>query len=391
MLELLKNSLLFRLLLGIIGGIVVGYSENEVFIRLLITFNTLFGSFLSFIIPLLIFAFITYGIAELGNNSKRLLGITVLLSYGSTVTVGILVALFDLSVLPKVLSGSLLTSFTDATTSVAPYLSLDIPPLMSVMTALIFSFILGIGISSLATTALKNGFQEFHQIITQTIHSVIIPFIPLHIAGVFAKITYSGQVVLVMSTFIKVFAIVILLHLTILLVQYSIAGFIARKNPLKLIKNMLPAYFTAVGTQSSAATIPVTIQCVKNNNVKPQVAEFVSSLCANIHMSGSMTTLTSCAIAIMIISGVSISAPQMIGFVFLLGIMTVAAPGVPGGAVMAAVGILQSTLGFTESMTALIITLYLAQDSFGTACNVTGDGALAVLIDTFVEDTPIKV
>ena len=385
----IKNNLLVRLILGIAIGIVVGLSNVEILVRLLATFNSLFGSFLSFIIPLLILAFITYGIAELGGSAKKLLGITVALSYGSTVLVGMSVVMVDVSLLPKLLSGVTITALSDASKSVAPYISLAMPPLMSVMTALILSFILGIGIAGLKSTSLKNGFQEFHAIISGTIKSIVIPLLPIHIAGVFAQMAYSGQVVAVMSIFAKVFVVVICLHLIILTIQYTIAGAFSKKNPVTLIKNMLPAYMTAVGTQSSAATIPVTAQAIKKNGVRPQIAEFVASLCANIHMSGSMTTLTTCSIAILLISGISISIPDMLGFVLLLGIMTVAAPGLPGGAVMAAVGILQSNLGFTEPMTALIISLYLTQDSFGTACNVTGDGALAVIIDSRVKDTDL--
>ena len=385
----IKNNLLVRLILGIAIGIVVGLSNVEILVRLLATFNSLFGSFLSFIIPLLILAFITYGIAELGGSAKKLLGITVALSYGSTVLVGMSVVMVDVSLLPKLLSGVTITALSDASKSVAPYISLAMPPLMSVMTALILSFILGIGIAGLKSTSLKNGFQEFHAIISGTIKSIVIPLLPIHIAGVFAQMAYSGQVVVVIGIFAKVFIVVICLHLIVLTVQYTIAGAMAKKNPVTLIKNMLPAYMTAVGTQSSAATIPVTAQAIKKNGVRPQIAEFVASLCANIHLSGSMTTLTTCSIAILLISGIPISIPDMLGFMLLLGIITVAAPGLPGGAVMAAVGILQSNLGFTEPMTALIISLYLTQDSFGTACNVTGDGALAVIIDSTVKDTDL--
>ena len=385
----IKNNLLVRLILGISIGILVGLSNVEILVRLLATFNSLFGAFLSFIIPLLILAFITYGIAELGGSAKKLLGITVVLSYGSTVLVGMTVVMVDMSILPTLLSGVNIQTLSDSSKSVAPYLSLAMPPLMSVMTALILSFILGIGIAGLKSTSLKNGFQEFHHIISSTIKSIVIPLLPIHIAGVFAQMAYSGQVVAVMSVFAKVFIVVICLHLIVLTVQYTIAGAVSKKNPLFLIKNMLPAYMTAVGTQSSAATIPVTAQAIKNNGVRPQIAEFVASLCANIHMSGSMTTLTSCSIAILLISGMPISIPDMLGFVLLLGVMTVAAPGLPGGAVMAAVGILQSNLGFTPEMTALIISLYLTQDSFGTACNVTGDGALAVIINSRVKDTDL--
>ncbi len=377
---MLKDNLLVRLILGIIGGIAVGATNVEVLVRILSTFNSLFGSFLSFIIPLLILAFVTYGIAQLGTSSKKTLGITVAISYTSTVVVGLFVFFVDSMIFPSLLANSSADVFSSSV-SAAPYVKLDMPPLMPVMTALILSFVLGIGISSTPNSALEGGFAEFHAIVSKTISAIVIPLLPVHIAGVFAQMTYSGEVATMLMTFAKVFGVVILLHIFVLSVQYTVAGTLSKKNPLMLIKNMLPAYFTAIGTQSSAATIPVTDACMKSNGVKPQIADFVSSLCATIHLSGSMTTLTSCSLAILLISGASIDPMGMIGFVFLLGVMMVAAPGLPGGAVMAAVGILQSNLGFTPEMTALIIALYLTQDSFGTACNVTGDGAIAVMVD----------
>lgn len=381
--------LILKLLAGIIGGIAIGSTGLEVLIRLFATFNSLFGSFLSFIIPLLILAFITYGIAQLGESSKKLVTKTVLLSYCSTVIVGISVFFINSNLFPALLAGSAIPSLAGEGTATAPYLTLEMPPLMSVMTALILSFIMGIGLSLQKESQLKEGFAEFHTIISQTISNIVIPLLPFHIAGVFARLTYSGHVASTLVTFGKVFAVVIALHICILIIQYFIAGTISKKNPIMLLKNMLPAYFTAIGTQSSAATIPVTVQCIKKNGVKDQIAEFVGSLCANIHMSGSMTTLTSCSLAVLIITNSPVEPMQMIGFILLLGIMTVAAPGLPGGAVMAAVGILQTNLGFDDSMTTLVITLYLAQDSFGTACNVTGDGAIAIIVDSTQNDGAI--
>ncbi len=383
---MLKNSLLFRLVLGIIGGILIGMSNVEFIVRMLSTFNSLFGSFLSFIIPLLILAFVTYGIAELGSGSKKILGMTVGIAYTSTILVGLFVFSVDYAVFPFLFSGNNAGDVFNVTNDVSPYMTLAMPPLMQVMTALILSFMLGIGISSSKGTALKSGFAEFHDIIAATIKSVIIPLLPFYIAGVFAKMTYAGQVGAVLSTFVKVYVLVISMQIFILIVQYTVAGAVAKKNPFVLLKNMLPAYFTAVGMQSSAASIPVTTECIKKNGVRPQVAEFVAPLCANIHMSGSATAMIGCALVVMLFSGAPIVVADMIGFIFLLGIMIIASPGVPGGTVMASIGILQANLGFDESMTALMITLFLTQDSFGTACNVTGDGAIAVIVDTFTKD-----
>ncbi len=381
-----QYGLLIRLVLGIILGIVVGMTGVEVLVRLLMTFSSLFGSFLSFVIPLIILAFITKGIADLGDKSRKLLGITVALSYGSTIVVGTIVYLVNSNLFPILLKGRTLTSVLKTSVEVSPYISLAMPPLMAVMTALILAFVLGIGMASFKSETLGNLFNEFHKIVATTISKGIIPLLPLYIAGVFSKMAYTGEVFGVMATFAKVFGVVIAFHIVFLVTVYTVAGILAKKNPLVLLKNMLPAYFTAIGTQSSAATIPVTSECIKSNGVKPEVAEFVASLCANIHLSGSMVTITSCSIAVMLMAEMPFNFLTMLEFIVILGMMMVAAPGLPGGAIMAAIGILQSNLGFNESMTALMIALYLTQDSFGTACNVTGDGAIAVIVDTFTKE-----
>ena len=259
--------------------------------------------------------------------------------------------------------------------------TIEMPAIMGVMSALLISFIMGLGISVTKNQPLKDVFHGFQDIIVKLVTNIIIPLLPFHVYGIFANMTYAGTVMEIMSVFIKVFVIIIIMHILIIVFQYFVAGTLAKKNPFKLIKNMLPAYFTAIGTQSSAATIPVTIESTKKNGVSDMIAEFVCPLCATIHLSGSTITLTSCAIAIMMLNGWEISFIKMFPFILMLGVTMVAAPGVPGGAVMAALGILESMLGFNEAMLALMIALYIAQDSFGTACNVTGDGAIAVFMD----------
>jgi Na+/H+-dicarboxylate symporter len=252
---------------------------------------------------------------------------------------------------------------------------------MGVMTALIISFILGIGIAVTKAENLRSIFHEFQSIIEGLVANVLIPLLPFHIYGIFANMTYAGTVAEIMSVFAKVFAIIICMHLIIILFQYIVAGAASKRNPFGLIKNMIPAYMTAIGTQSSAATIPVTLECTKKNGCSSKIADFVVPLCATIHLSGSTITLTSCSIAVMMLNGWSVSFGHMFPFILMLGVTMVAAPGVPGGAVMAALGILSSMLGFNDNMLTLMIALYIAQDSFGTACNVTGDGAIAILMD----------
>ena len=261
---------------------------------------------------------------------------------------------------------------------------------MSVMTALILAFTLGLGMAYINSTKLQEVFQEFKEIIINTIESLIIPLLPIYIFGIFLSMTATGEVFRVLKVFAGIIGIIFLLHIFWLLFLYVIAGSIARKNPLRLLKNMLPAYFTALGTQSSAATIPVTLEQTRKNGVSEGIAGFVIPLCATIHLSGSMLKIVACAVALMMMQGIPYGFNLFLGFIFMLGITMVAAPGVPGGAIMAALGVLASMLGFGETDQALMIALYIAMDSFGTACNVTGDGAIALIIDKFTQKKTIK-
>ena len=252
---------------------------------------------------------------------------------------------------------------------------------MNVMTALVLAFTLGLGLASLNSDALKNVARDFQEIIVRMISAVILPLLPLYIFGIFLNMTHSGQVYSILMVFIKIIGVIFVLHIFLLVFQYSIAALFVHRNPFKLLSKMLPAYFTALGTQSSAATIPVTLEQTKKNGVSAEVAGFVIPLCATIHLSGSTLKIVACALALMMMQGIPFDFPLFAGFIFMLGITMIAAPGVPGGAIMASLGILQSMLGFDESAQALMIALYIAMDSFGTACNVTGDGAIALIID----------
>ena len=252
---------------------------------------------------------------------------------------------------------------------------------MKVMTALVLAFMLGLGLAQLKNDTLKNAARDFQEIIIRMISAVILPLLPIYIFGIFLNMTHSGQVFSVLMVFIKIIGVIFLLHIFLLVFQYCIAALFVRKNPFKLLGRMMPAYFTALGTQSSAATIPVTLEQTKKNGVSSDIAGFVIPLCATIHLSGSTLKIVACALALMMMQGIPFDFPLFAGFIFMLGITMVAAPGVPGGAIMASLGILQSMLGFDESAQALMIALYIAMDSFGTACNVTGDGAIALVVD----------
>lgn len=379
-----KFGLLARLITAIILGVILGLVAPAGFLRVFVTFNGLFGNFLGFIIPLIIIGFIAPGIGELGGKAGKMLGITAGIAYISTLIAGAIAYLAGVTILPKLIdAGSLLTAGVAGTEArvLEPFITLDMDPIMGVMTALLTAFIFGLGMAVIKGSAMQAVMNEFQEIIERVIKYVIIPLLPVHIFGIFANMTYGGQVALVLSVFAKVFVMIVILHIGYLLIQYSVAGAYVGANPFQLIKTMLPAYFTAIGTQSSAATIPVTVNQTKANKVNDGVAEFVIPLCANIHLSGSTITLVSCAMAVMMLMGMPISLAAFIPFIIMLGITMVAAPGVPGGAVMAAVGLLESMLFFDPTMVALMIALYLAQDSFGTACNVTGDGAIAVIVN----------
>lgn len=374
--------LILKLVAGIVLGMLLGLYAPHWLTQILITFKALFGQLLFFTIPLLILFFITSGIAALPRNSGKLLGRTLGLAYVSTIAAGVLAFLIAAMVIPMLAPAAADLAGTEGV-NLVPYIEMNIPPVFSVMTALALAFVFGLGIASTRAVALQQLSDQGRDIIQLLLSKVIIPLLPLYIAGVFAQMAAAGTVFVTLKTFGIVLILAILLHWAWIITLFVIAGIKAGKSPFTLIRNMLPAYFTALGTMSSAATIPVSLQATKNNGVKDEVANFSVPLCATIHLSGSTITIVSCAVAvIMMKSNLEIpSLLTMIPFILTLGVVMLAAPGVPGGAVMSAVGLLGSMLGFGEGAIALMIALYMAQDSFGTACNVTGDGAIAVLVD----------
>lgn len=372
-----------KVVIAIAAGVLFGQFLPAGVARIFVTFNSLFGNFLSFAIPLIILGLVTPAIGELGKGAGRLLAITALIAYGSTIFSGFFTFFSGAAIFPHILPANAELTAMDNPEQfmLTPYFVVAMPALMDVMTALLLSFTIGLGLSSIAGTTLRDSFTDFKDIIIKVIEEVIIPLLPIHIFGIFLNMTVSGQVVSIITMFLKVILVIFVLHVLLLLIQFAIAGSVSGKNPLRLLKNMLPAYATALGTQSSAATIPVTLAQAIKNGVRENIAIFVVPLCATIHLSGSTMKITACAMAILIMSGQPLEFSQMAGFIMMLGITMVAAPGVPGGAIMAALGLLQSMLGFNETLQALMIALYIAMDSFGTACNVTGDGAIAVVVD----------
>lgn len=377
----IRIGLLPRIFIAILLGIVLGQVLPEELSRVFFTFNSLFSEFLDFVIPLIILALVAEAIASIGKGAGIILMLTVALAYGSTVFSGYLAYFTGSTFFPSLIDARGLQALSDNASSLSSYFSIDVPPIMGVMTALVLAFIIGLGASRLETTVLKRAIEELKEIISKLIANVIIPVLPLYIYGIFLDMSYSGKVFGVLMVFVKIISIIFILHIGLLLFQFVVAGLVAKRNPLRLLANMLPAYFMALGTSSSAATIPVTLAQVKRNGVSDDVASFVVPLCATIHLSGSMLKIVSCALALILMSGGVYNVSLFTEFILILAITMVAAPGVPGGAIMAALAVLQSVLGFNEEQLALMVSLYIAMDSFGTACNVTGDGAIAVIVN----------
>lgn len=377
----LHIGLLPRIIIAIALGILLGNFLPGGMVRFFVTFNGIFSEFLNFSIPLIIVGLVTVAIADIGKGAGKLLLITALIAYGATLFSGFLSYFTGVTVFPHLIEPGVPLEEVSEAQGILPFFSVAIPPLMNVMTALVLAFMLGLGLAQLKNDTLKNAARDFQEIIIRMISAVILPLLPIYIFGIFLNMTHSGQVFSVLMVFIKIIGVIFLLHIFLLVFQYCIAALFVRKNPFKLLGRMMPAYFTALGTQSSAATIPVTLEQTKKNGVSSDIAGFVIPLCATIHLSGSTLKIVACALALMMMQGIPFDFPLFAGFIFMLGITMVAAPGVPGGAIMASLGILQSMLGFDESAQALMIALYIAMDSFGTACNVTGDGAIALVVD----------
>ena len=387
-----KIGLLPRIIIGIILGILVGMFLPAPVVRIFVTISSIFSLFLNFIIPLMIVAFIGYGIANLTEGATKLIGITVAISYGSTLLAGSIAFLVASNLFPTLLGASALSS-VKIESGLDSYFTIPLKPLFDVTSAVVFAFILGIGITMLRPK--KQGEELFsivrdsEEVIQAILKNIIIPILPLHILGTFANLAYAGSIQHILIIFGKVFAVVITLHILYITALFVISGLIAKKSPIMLIRNQIPPYFTAVGTQSSAATIPVSLIAAEKNGVSEQIRKFVIPLCATIHLAGSMITLTCCSTAVILILGQNPTYSSILPFLLMLGIAMVAAPGAPGGAVMSALPFFYM-IGITgEELQGLMIALYLTQDSFGTAANVSGDNAIAVFVDWFYQ-TRIK-
>lgn len=382
-----KLGLVPKLILGIIAGILIGSFLPKGFVQVLVTISTLFAAFLKFVIPFIIIGFVTAGIADLATGAGKLLGITTAISYSSTLIAGLIALTIATLVFPSFIDPSVASQIGDPEAGMlSAIFTIPLEPMVDVTAAIIFAFMMGLGISALRNhgkgEVMFSFFQDFQEIVTKTLSTVIIPLLPLYIAGTFANITYAGQVWNILNIFWRVYLIVIPLHLIYVACMFVAAGAYSGKNPFQLIKNQVPGYLTAVGTQSSAATIPVNVECAEKNGVSKQIREFVVPLCATIHLAGSMISITCFTVAVLMMNGMPYGAGVIFPYIAMLGVAMVAAPGAPGGAIMSALPFLPMVgIPSDGGLASLMIALYLTQDSFGTAANVSGDNAIAVIVD----------
>lgn len=381
-----QAELLIKIIIAIIIGIALGlilslFSGGIVIAKILMIFNSIFSNFLGFVIPLLIIGLVAPGIGHLGKDAGKLLLITLVMAYAFTFFAGFSTYGAASVIYPYMLDGAVLSVNADTTNTIKPYFTIDMPPVMSVTSALILAFVLGFGLAVTKTEKIMDVVDDLRVIINKIISSVIIPLLPFYILTIFMNITFVGEISKVLVVFIKIIILIFVLTVILLLIFFSIAGIVAKKNPLTLLKRMMPAYITALGTSSSAATIPVTYESTLSNGVKTSIASFVIPLCATINMPGSMLKIVACSLAVIYTTGMDISFSQYSIFILTLAVAMVAAPGVPGGAIMTALAPLSAILGFSQETNALMIALYIVMDSFGTATNVTGDGAIAVILD----------
>ncbi|MBF1010860.1 MAG: dicarboxylate/amino acid:cation symporter [Lachnoanaerobaculum sp.] len=389
-----------KLIIAIVIGILIGQFLPESVCRFVVTLSGIFGSFLKFVIPLMILAYVTMGIADLSQGAGKLLLITVLIAYGSTLVAGSGSYFVSSTLFPNFISADALAQIeATAGNSVDSFFSIALPPVIDTLSAVVLAFILGLCMSAMRGKeigdTLYNSFKDFSTIIDKVLHKAIIPLLPLFICGTFVDMTKSGRTFVILGILWKVFLVVIIMHLVIITIQFVVAGAISKKNPFVLIKNQIPAYTTAIGTQSSAATIPVNLECAKNDGVSEEIRNFVVPLCANIHMAGSMITIVACATAVCLMNEIPIGFHTVVPFIMTLGVAMVASPGAPGGSIMTALPFLYmifgKDLGNTDGpICALMVALYITQDSFGTACNVSGDNAIGVVVETIYQKFILK-
>ena len=377
-----KIGIFWKIVIAILCGVALGSVLPTCGVRVLKTFNVFFAQVLKFIVPLLILGLVTPAIAGVGRGAGRLLLSVMLLSYFSTVLAAFFAYGCAGELLPHYVNGEQVASAGNGLTF-QPYFELKIPPLCDVLTALALSFMVGAGIIATKSEALKRGVEDFGEIVKLTIMKVIIPGLPVYIMTMICEMTASGKIGAMAGTMFKVIGTGWALTIVFLVLLYVAAGALAGRNPFVMLWRMLPAYLTGLSIASSSAVIPVTLECCERNGISKDVRDFTIPLCANVHMVGSAIKMLTSMIAISIIYRLEPDFGKMANFIFMMGIAAVAAPGVMSGVLMASVGLMESIVGFTSEQIGLLMTFYMALDGYGPAANVTGDGAIALVIDRF--------
>ena len=386
----LTGSLPFRLLLGVVIGILVGQFAGEGLMNIVVTLKYIMNQIISFCVPLIVIGFIAPSITKLGNNASKMLGVAVVIAYVSSVGA----ALFSMAAGYLLIPHLSIVSEVDGLKELPGVVfQLDIPQIMPVMSALVFSLFIGLAATWTKATVITNVLDEFQKIVLEIVTRVVIPILPVFIAFTCCALSYEGTITKQLPVFLKVVIIVMIGHFIWMALLYGIGGAYARKNPMNVVKNYGPAYITAVGTMSSAATLAVALRCAQKSEptLRDDMVDFGIPLFANIHLCGSVLTEVFFVMTVSkVLYGQLPTVGTMVLFCLLLGVFAIGAPGVPGGTVMASLGLITGIVGFGETGTALMLTIFALQDSFGTACNVTGDGALTMILTGYAEKHGIK-
>ena len=377
----MKIGIVGRLFIAMAVGAVVGYFSPDCVMRTLNSFASTFSQFIKFFVPFIVIGLVTPAIAETGKGAGKLLLVTMGIAYVSTIFAGAFAFGVAKTTFPHIISGSL--SELSATRAFPAYFTLEIPPLMGITTALSIAFIFGLSMVALDAPNLRQTFDEIRNVVTLTIRKMFLPLLPFYILAVIADITASGKLAVVGGGCVTIMVTALCVTSAVLLIQYAIAGIIAGRNPFKALWNMLPAYLTGWGCCSSAATLPVTLRQTRKNGVSDKITDLVIPLCSNVHLAGSMANMVIYTAGFIVLGGGTISLGNYVEFMFMLSIIAVASPGIPGGVVLASASIAETVLGFSPERYALVIATYMALDGMGTACNLTGDGAIALIVDRF--------
>lgn len=383
------DSLVFKLIIAIIIGIFLGQNINENLVGVVDAIKRILGDFIGYMVPLIILGFISPSIVSLKDSAGKILSVTLAICYISSVGAATMSLFAGRIIIPNLNIAENVVSANELPKAI---FNLEIAPIMPVMTALITSVLIGLSVLWTNSKTWENLLLEFNKIVLAMVDKVVIRFLPFYIGLTFTELSYEGVVIHELPVFLKIILIVIVGHFIWMGLLYSIGGFISKANPKEVFKHYGPAYFTAVGTMSSAATLPVALKCARKSKVlDAQIRDFVIPICANTHLCGSVLTETFFVMTVsQILYGAMPKIPTMILFILLLGIFAIAAPGVPGGTVVASLGLITSVLGFNDTGTALMLSIFALQDSFGTACNITGDGAIALIVTGIFKKVPEK-